>query len=757
MPVRGIDTGNEEYFVTGDPHRVTVPMLYKENIEEQPKDVPDGAIFKKSPNGHWGLWVFEGKDVYGVKRPETPADQIDKAVSKGKGALLNVIAPVVDTITSDIPIGVMNGFYHMVEKTGMQVPDELKNMGREGARAMTTAALTTAIFRNPAVGGASQAHALRYALNQALAGFGIGAGASGASQAMFGKEFGMQTEEEHRTDFMTTLGASVGGRTAQHMAKMVRNPKFAAALKRGQNAMLMDKVLPPQYRAWSRLANHLGEVPTPWWSVAGNIAGSGVGFTAASDAGLTSAQGLMSVAVPGVFNVYVAGKGARLEQRIGIGGRPEGPSGSLPEAAHELTEKLADIPVEQRMKRFREYRLWRGVMNNSSPHKGLDTDRVSLAVLVNDINAQRDINRRLDPAAAASYASEVGKQRAAQLFPNQWGGQDLFDFAHSLEFVKGRTTRRIMQPLPGANRFKEVVEDITNPFVADLKKALPKTDPNAISMGLYGGRPATDEALNFLTAVEKMVTETAADVSGDKLKDFGALVNSLRKAADDNPKSAPMLQRVVDKLKDTFVNEGVFGEAYGSGKATALPEDITDLEFDGQRILDYLLTKKRSISAFMGDDEIKSLTQVARLMKAGQDTGLSSGSFQRNIERVTNFSKYRMTFYFASGAFLGGGGENPMARILFGATSVIAGGRAVLMGGNALYKLGAKNPAVLKKLVNAHIKGDRITEGLAWRTLVREDPEMAKSLGIGEEEVQEQSGVTSGFFDQFLPVKNPFQ
>ena len=551
MPVRGIDyaSGNEEFFVTGNTLNLTVPLLHRENLETRPKEVPEGSTFK--PNQNWGMWVSsEGEDLYAVKNPKTVNEQVEKGMYEGKSALLGVIAPVVDTLTSDIPIGVMDGFYKMVEKTGMKVPEGLKDAGREGARAATTAALTTAIFRNPSVGGASQAHALQYALNQALAGFGIGAGASGVSQALFGKEFGMQTDEEHRTDFMTTLGASAGGRGMQQMAKMIRNPKFAAALKRGQNAMLVDKVLPPKYRAWSRLAHHLGEVPTPWWAAAGNIGGSAAGFTAASDKGLGSAEGLMSVVVPGVFNVYIAGKGASLERRLGIGGRPEGPSGSLPEAAHELTAKLEDIPIEQRAKRFREYRLWRGVMNNSSSHKGLDTDRVSLAVLVNDINQQRDINRRLDPAAAASFASEVGKQRAALLFPHQFGGQDLFDLAHSLEFVKGRTTRRIMQPLPGVNRFKEVTEDITNPFVADLKKALPKTDTNSMSMGLYGGKPATDEALNFLNAVEKMVTETATDVSGDKLKDFGDLVNSLRKAADDNPKSAPMLQRVVDKLKD---------------------------------------------------------------------------------------------------------------------------------------------------------------------------------------------------------------
>ena len=195
----------------------------------------------------------------------------------------------------------------------------------------------------------------------------------------------------------------------------------------------------------------------------------------------------------------------------------------------------------------------------------------------------------------------------------------------------------------------------------------------------------------------------------------------------------------------TFVNEGIFGEAYGSGKGTGLPEDITDLEFDGQRILDYLIKKKGSISSFMSGDEVKSLTQVARLMKAGQDIGQSTGSLQRDVEAITRFSKNRAAFYVTSGAFLGSTGSNPMSRILFGATSVVAGGKAFLLGSNALYRLGAKKPALIRKLVDSHIKGDRITEGLAWRTLIREDPEMAKGMGIGEEQVQEQAGATVWF------------
>ena len=754
-----IRSGNENFFVTGNPYNLTVPVLFREDIDTRPKEVPEGSVFEKNQN--WGMWFSpEGEELYAVKRPEGVTDQIEKGIHEGKAGLLGAIAPVVDTITSDIPIGVMDGFYNMLEKVGVQLPEGAKDAGREGARAATTIGLSTAIFRNPAAGGASQAKAFTFALNQVLGGFAIGAGVSGASQQLFGPEFGLQTDEEHRTDFMTTFGASAGGRGMQMMAKAVRDPRFLNAVKRGQDAALLDKVTPPNFRAFTRLAYWLGEVPTPWWSAAGNIGGSVAGFTGATDKGLGSAEGLMSVVAPGIFNVAVARKGAILEQRIGIGGRPEGPAGSWSEAAYELTEKLEEMPVEQRVKRLRDYAIWRGVMNNSSTFRGLDTDKVSLAMLINDVNKQTSANRRLDPLGAIRFASEAGKQKAVLLFPNQFQGADLVDLAGSLKFVQGRTKKTIMQAIPGeAAKFKEVIEDTTNPMVQTLKKALPKADePNAISLGLFGSQPATDEAINFLGAVEQVVFEAASDPKGDKLKQFGSLVNSLRKAADDNPNSASMLERVTNKLKDTFINEGIFGKAYGRAKATQMPAEVSDLDFDGQRILDYLIDNKRALSGFMSGDEVKSLTQVARLMKAGQDTGLGVGSLQRDVERITSFSTHRLTFYFASGAYLGGGGENPMSRILFGATSVVAGGKAILMGGNALHRLGAKNPATIKKLVNAHIKGDRISEGLAWRALVRDgNPELANSMGIGDEQMHEQSGITSGFFSQHLPVKNPFQ
>ena len=754
-----IKSGNEDFFVTGNPYNLSVPLLFREDINTRPKEVPEGSVFEKNEN--WGMWFSpEGEELYAVKRPKGVVDQIEKGIHEGKGSLLGAIAPVVDTITSDIPVGIMDGFYSMLEKTGMDIPEQVKNMGREGARGAATMAVSSAIFRNPAVGGASRLKAFQFAFNQVLAGFGTGAAASGVTSQLFGEEYGLQTDEEHRTDLMTTFGASAGGRSMQMLAKAVRDPKFLNAVKRGQDAALLDRVTPPNFRAFTRLAYWLGEVPTPWWAAAGNIGGSAAGFTAATDKSLTSAEGLMSVAAPGIFNVVVARKGAILEQRMGIGGRPEGPAGSWSEAAHELTEKLEEMPIEQRIKRLREYAIWRGVMGNSSTFRGLDTDKVSLAMLVNDINKQTSANRRLDPLGAIRYASELGKQKAVLLFPNQWQGADLVDLAGSLKFVEGRTKRTVMQAIPGENlKFKEVIEDTTNPMVRALKKALPKADEqDGIRLGLYGGQPATDEALNFLGAVEKMVFEAASDPKGDKLDQFGKMVNSLRKAIDDNPTSAPMLERVTAKLKDTFVNEGIFGKAYGRAKATQLPEEISDLDFDGQRILDYLVDNKRTLSSFMAPDEVKSLTQVARLMKAGQDTGLGIGSFQRDIERITSFSTHRLTFYFASGAFLGGGGENPMSRILFGAASVVGGGKAILMGGSALYRLGAKSPAKIKKLVDAHIKGDRITEGIAWRALIRDgNPELANSMGIGDEQMHERSGITSGFFSQHLPIGNPFQ
>ena len=753
---------DKDFFRTGNPYNISMPLSYMEDFGNLPKGVPKGSIFRKPPNSNdWGIWFSaEGEKLHAVKRPKGIPDQIEKGIHEGKGALMGAIAPLVDTITSDIPIGVMDGFYKMTEKmTGQEIPTEVKNAGREGARAAVVAGLSTAIFRNPAAGGASQYSAFRFALNQVVAGFGTGAGVSAGAQVMFGEKYGMQTEEEHRVDFLTTFGASLGGRSAQILAKAVRSPGFLNAVKRGQNAALLDKVTPPNFRGFTRLANWLGEVPTPWWSAAGNIGGSYAGFTQATDKSVMSAEGLMSVVAPGVFNVYVARKGANLEQRIGIGGRPEGPAGSWPEAAHELRETLAEVTPEQRIERLRQYGVWRGVMNNSSTFRGLDTDKVSLAVLINDINKQTKANRLLDPLATIRHASEVGKQRSVILFPNQFGGPDLFDLAEGLGFIKAKTTRHIMKPIQGdVKMFKEVIEGDTNPMIAALKKALPESSMAGKNLGLFQGQPVTDEALNFLNAVENMVTEAATDQSGAKLEQFGKLVNSLRDARAANPNSASMLNRVTDKLKDTFVNEGVFGKAYGSRRSTQLPGEITDIDFDAQRILDYLGANKGKLETFMAPNEIKSLTQVARLMKAGQDTGLNTGSFQRDIERVTSFSTHRLTFFFASGAFLGGGGENPLSRILFGATSVIAGGKAVLMGGSALYRLGAKDPRKLKKLVDAHIKGDRITEGLAWRAMVRDgDPELASSLGIGQEEVQEQTGATSGFFNRFHPISNPFR
>ena len=161
----------------------------------------------------------------------------------------------------------------------------------------------------------------------------------------------------------------------------------------------------------------------------------------------------------------------------------------------------------------------------------------------------------------------------------------------------------------------------------------------------------------------------------------------------------------------------------------------------------------------MTGDEIESLTGVAKMMRAGQAAELSTGSLQRDVERITNFSKARMAFYFVSGAFLGGSGTNPMARILFGAGSVITVGKGILMGANAVYKMGGKSPKAMRKLVAAHISGDKISEGLAWRALVRDsDPELARRMGIGEEVKQEQPGVTAGFFNRILPQgNNPFQ
>ena len=756
-----LPSGNadRDFFRTGDPTGISMPLSYKENFGELPKGVPEGSIFKTPPDTNdWGIWFSsEGEKLHAVKRPKGVVGQIEKGIHEGKGALLGVIAPVVDTITSDIPIGVMDGFMSMMEKTGMKIPEEAKNMAREGARVATTAAVTTAIFRNPAMGGASQMNAFKYAFTQVLSGFGIGAGASGATQAMFGEE-GLQTDEEHRIDFMTTFGASLGGRSAQLAAKAVRSPQFLNAIKRGQQAALLDKVTPPNFRAFTRLAYWLGDVPTAWWSASGNIAGSAAGFAGASDKGFGSAEGIMSVVVPGVFNVAMARIGAGHERRLGIGGTALGPAGSWPDVAYKVTDKLDEIPKEQQIARLREYALSRGVINNSSTFRGLDTDKVSLAVLINDINKQAETIKFMDPAAAYRHASEIGKQTSLQFFPNQFQGHDLIDLIDGLNFIKGKTTRSVYKQFD-PDTFKKVVEESTNPMIRDLKKALPAHQPNAINMGLYNSQPATDEAINFLGAVEKVVTDAATDVSGEKLRHFGDMVNSLRAAAQNNPDSAPMLRRISEKLKDTFVNEGIFGKAYGSRRDTMLPEEVSDINFDGQRILDYLGSSKRRLSAFMTGDEIESLTGVAKLMKAGQAAELSTGSLQRDVERITNFSKARMAFYFVSGAFLGGSGTNPMARILFGAGSVIAGGKAILMGANAVYKMGANNPKTIRKLVNAHIKGDRITEGLAWRALVRDgNPELARRLGVGEEQVQEQPGVTAGFFNRILPQgPNPFQ
>ena len=590
---------DRDFFRTGNPYGISIPLSYKENLDDLPKGVPPGSILKTPPDTKdWGIWFSpEGEKLHGVKKPKGVPGQIEKGIHEGKGALLGVIAPVVDTITSDIPIGVMDGFIAMQEKMGVKVPQEARNMLHEGARAATTVAVTTAIFRNPTMGGVSQMNAFKYAFTQVLSGFGIGAGASGATQMMFGEEAGVQSDEEHRTDFMTTFGASLGGRSAQLAAAAIRRPAFINAVRRGQQAALLDKVTPPNFRAFTRLTHWLGEVPTAWWAAGGNVAGSAAGFAAASDKGFTSTEGIMSVVVPGVFNVAMARGAAKVERRLGIGAGPEGPAGSWPDVAYKLTDKLDEIPKEQQIARLREYALSRGVLNNSSTFRGLDTDKVSLAVLVNDISKQSETNRFLDPVGAYRFASEVGKQRSLQFFPNQFQGHDLIDIIDGLKFLKGKTTRTVMKPLPAMNTFEKVVEESTNPMIRDLRKAMPANQPNAINMGMYGGRPATDEAINFLGAVEKVVVDAATDVSGDKLKHFGDMVNSLRKAAQDNPKSAPMLTRISEKLKDTFVNEGIFGKAYGRRRDTQLPEEISDLDFDGQRILDYLGNSKTRLSA----------------------------------------------------------------------------------------------------------------------------------------------------------------
>ena len=738
---------------TGDFNSVTTPLFYVNDVKDKPKDLPDDAQYVG--DSRWGFWLSnKGEPLSGVKLAEDP---ISRAVVTGKSKVQSVITPIIDKLMIDLPTDTVGVGAEIARAAGMQVPEGYENAAKEGARqamSMGVSALVFGATRGQA-GGAQLAPLFQAAFKQALAGFGVGVGVSGAMQAAMGPEMGLQSREEAKRDLYTTFGAGAGSRIptlARAAKKAVSSAQFSKYLTgQARNWALVDKVTPGNFKAYTSLVNQLGRVPNAWWAGAGNIAGSVAGFKAATDESLASTAGIFSVLAPGIFVGHSMRKAGAIQARVGMKEGVTGHKGSYPEAAYEVTEFVDSMPAKERAEILASYAKERGVYNQTSSY-GDGVNTTSTAMFLNDVSMQAKANLADDAGTAIGRASELVKQQSVLHFPNPLRHGDLLDFARSLELLG---TKKIV-PLKNPDFIGQTATKLTplNPLVSELQGSLSVNSIEKVS--LIERLLVSDETQVFLNAAQQMVADVARDVGGTKLHQFSQMLTQMKKAAIDIPQKASILNRTVEKLKHTFVNEGIFGAAYGTGKVGG-PGDITDLEFDGQRILDYLVKSKDKLQTIFSPDELSSLNSMGKLMKGLQDTGLRVGTRQRNIERITNFSKYRMVFHFTSGAFIPGG-ANPLARTLLGTGSVYAGGKAWLLGANALFSMGTRNPRIMRKYVGAALSGDVIREKHFLRTLLREgNPEAAAQMGISSHEIEEQTGITSGLFGLHIPTRQPTQ
>ena len=738
---------------TGNFQRVPTPTIWVNDVKDKPKDLPDDAKFVG--DSRWGFWLSsKGEPLRGVKLADDP---ISRTIIAGESKVQSVISPIVDKLMIDLPTDMVGAGVQIARAAGMQVPEGAENAAKEGARQAMSMGVSALVFgaTRGKSGGAQLAPLFQAAFKQALAGFGMGVGVSAGTQAAFGPEMGLQSREEARRDLYTTFGAGAGSKLPGLMKAGVRAVKSAQFSKyltgQAKNWALLDKVTPGDFKAYTSLVNQLGRVPNAWWAGTGNIAGSVAGFKTATDESLASQAGIFSVLAPGIFVGYSMRKAGAIQARVGMKEGVTGHKGSYSEAAYEVTEFVDSMSAKDRAEILSSYARERGVYNQTSSY-GDGVNTTSTAMFLNDVAAQAKANLADDAGTAIGRASELVKQQSVLRFSNPMRHGDLLDFARSVELLG---TKKVV-PLKNPDFIGQTSTKLTplNPLVAELQGSL---SVNSIEkVPLIERLLLTDETQVFLNATHQMIADVARDSGGTKLQQFSHMLTQMRKTAIDNPQKASILNRTVEKLKNTFVNEGIFGAAYGRGKVVD-PGDITDLEFDGQRILDYLITNKEKMKTIFSPDELSSLNSMGKLMKGLQDTGLRVGTRGRDIERVTNFSKYRAIFFMGSGAFIPGG-ANPLARILLGAGSVYGGGKVWLLGANAFFRMGTRNPKVMRKYVGASISGDVIREKHFLRTLLREgNPEAAAQMGISSNEIEEQTGATSGLFGKFLPIGNPFR
>ena len=695
-----------------------------------------------------GVWVSakDGKPLQLVTQQPTGREltQIMDEYENKPGMLEQIATKAL----VNAPTSSMNAYYNLVDPDGTKIDKASRNAGVEGARMLVAGFVTTtglALIAGtkgkmgaPIAGAGAQqmGQLVTKALSMGMWDFGIGAAISRGSSALFGPEAGLQSDEEAARDVSAGMGAGLGLRGGKLLGEGVRKltpkmTKFLAGLeKQAMNWANADKIVPRQLRFYNRMVHATGRVPTAWWAAGGSSVGSAAGFKAGGDEDLTSVPGVLTTIVPGFFNAGIAWRSGRIAKDVGLVDDIPGLGGSSAQAAHTVAEAIDKLPLEQQENVLARLAVERNMYNNSTPlTEGVS--EASLYAFTNNSVAQVRLNRAGSIVDAAERASQTGEKQFRLIFQGQFGHGNLLDAHKAATHLKSSGVKNplideLLTSLTGLTKFKK----------RELLKA------------------ATGR---HMAAVERVMYDVTT--SPKKLGEFSELIGQLHKAALNNPDKAPMLERTMEKFKSAYINEGILGKAFSQAKSTTRAGDISDKLFDGQQILQHLSDNETILTTIFnkttktGVDEYKGLVSLARLMAFHQKGTLDQGTIERSFDRITSFFTHRLAFVFASGALTSGGGS-PLANALFGTGILYAGKSAAttIISGNAMARMARTNPRLMRQYVNASIAGDHIREGRYLRALIRDtNPEAAQQIGIDEEKVQEQSGVTSGLAGRFFP------
>ena len=749
---------------------------------------PEGAEFLGS--GERGAWVKDKKILQLVQARLAPALQTRTAGPTESPSpadyaeLTQNLALAVPDSTADIAV-------ELGRKMGVPISPENAAAVKEASRAAYAQGLMMFI---PGMGPASVGGKVAWPILKELMFAGaVGGGISrGMSAISDDPQMGLQRPEEATADIMANIGGGAGQAVGAGSQPLVRE----GALK---SWAMLDRLTPTKYKPMMRMIANTGRWPRAWGAASGNLIGSISGYAASGQE--ASAPIVLGLMIPGIYNVRQAAKAGRIAQDLGF---VEGfdeivKKQSVAGAAYRVTQAIEDLGPARREAIANDLIL-AGIINNTSDLTGDMANLASIYAFRGNKKLQMNFSRGVDPLEAVESASRRAEAQLRLLFPGQFTQNDVTDLIKSFRALTGAENKLIpvaslpnrkQWDIPGAATYVQTggPGPYRPPLTPDLEPPTPSSfvmagrrEPGPIVPTKPKGKkavtvmleeqkkmranPLSKDVLSLakiddlnrhsaqaiaLTDFNNLMATVTRDPSGKNLSALTKVVDTFNQAIARGGPDTARLQRTVDKLRNVFILEGVFGQGFKKARVGGTTGELGEFTFDGKAITDYLQKNKGALKGMFKEGEYEGLTDIAKLMAFHQDVALNVGTLERTRTQIMSFVEHRLVFMIGMGAVASSAGvSNPLAAVVLGAGGLAVAGRAIMIAGSKMAEMAMKSPKEAKQLLKASLDGDTIRQGRYLRALLRQsNPEVLEELGPIIDEEQEQPGASSGFFSQF--------